>query len=121
MSSNQYEKVVSSPVRMATPIPATNAPAPKCSRRPTRPKTLSRIIKLSVNIAAARNGSPKPQAQERYALRHGCGDGARRQDGAEHRANAGRPAKGKRDADQISGDGVPTLETRMKAELALQP
>ena len=48
------------PVRMATPIAATIAPAPRCSRRPTRPKTLSRIIRLSVKIAAARNGSANP-------------------------------------------------------------
>ena len=42
------------------PIAATIAPAPKCSRRPTRPKTLSRIIRLSVKTAAARKGSANP-------------------------------------------------------------
>jgi hypothetical protein len=40
---------------MTTPIAATIAPAPSCSVRPRRRKTLSRSIRLSVNMAAARS------------------------------------------------------------------
>ena len=105
------------------PRPATIAPAPTCRFRPSRRRPPSRSIRLSVNTAAARNGTPpeRIETQEYDALRHRRGDGAGGQDRAEHRPDTGRPTEGERDSDDVRGNGSPAADIQIQAELPLQP